>query len=69
MRARDGRIWTVYFSERIESPATVKAVELVRAGAIGRPLQTVGLGLTSSAWRLGRTGSGIRSAPAGFSAI
>jgi predicted dehydrogenase len=38
------RIWTVYFSERIESPATVKAVELVRAGAIGRPLQTVGLG-------------------------
>jgi len=39
-----GRIWTVYFSERIESQATVKAVELVRAGAIGRPLQTVGLG-------------------------
>ncbi len=38
------RIWTVYFSERIDSQATVKAVELVRAGAIGRPLQTVGLG-------------------------
>jgi len=39
-----GRIWTVFFSERLESRATVKAVELVRAGAIGRPLQTVGLG-------------------------
>jgi len=38
------RIWTVFFSERLESPATVKAVELVRSGAIGRPLQTVGLG-------------------------
>jgi predicted dehydrogenase len=39
-----GRIWTVFFSERLESRATVKAVELVRSGAIGRPLQTVGLG-------------------------
>jgi predicted dehydrogenase len=39
-----GRIWTVFFSERLESRATVKAVELVRGGAIGRPLQTVGLG-------------------------
>jgi predicted dehydrogenase len=38
-----GRIWTVFFSERLESRATVKAVELVRSGAIGRPLQTVGL--------------------------
>lgn len=39
-----GRIWTVFFSERLESRATEKAVDLVRAGAIGRPLQTVGLG-------------------------
>ncbi len=39
-----GRIWTVFFSERLESRATVKAVDLVRGGAIGRPLQTLGLG-------------------------
>jgi predicted dehydrogenase len=39
-----GRIWAVFVSERLGSRATVKAVELVRAGAIGRPLQTVGLG-------------------------
>lgn len=39
-----GRIWSVFVSERLGSRATVKAVELVRAGAIGRPLQTVGLG-------------------------
>jgi predicted dehydrogenase len=39
-----GRFWMVFFSERLESRATVKAVELVQTGAIGRPLQTVGLG-------------------------
>jgi len=39
-----GRIYSVCFSERFESPATVKAGELVRAGAIGRVVQTVGLG-------------------------
>ena len=39
-----GRIWTVFVSERLGSRATVKAVALVQAGAIGRPLQTVGLG-------------------------
>jgi predicted dehydrogenase len=44
VQAETARIWTVFFSERLESRATVKAVDLVRAGAIGRPLQTVGLG-------------------------
>jgi predicted dehydrogenase len=39
-----GRIYSVCFSERFESAATVKAGELVRAGAIGRVVQTVGLG-------------------------
>lgn len=39
-----GRLWTVFFSERLGSRATVEAVELVHSGAIGRPLQTVGLG-------------------------
>jgi predicted dehydrogenase len=38
------RHWAVYFSERIENPATVKAVALARAGAIGRPLHVESLG-------------------------
>jgi predicted dehydrogenase len=39
-----GRIWTVCFSERFTKPSARKAWELVRAGAIGRVVQTVGLG-------------------------
>jgi predicted dehydrogenase len=39
-----GRIYSVFFSERFESRATVRASALVRAGAIGRVVQTVGLG-------------------------
>jgi predicted dehydrogenase len=39
-----GRIYAISYSERTQSRATVKAGELVKAGAIGRPLQTVGLG-------------------------
>lgn len=39
-----GRIWTVNFSERFQVPATTKATELVEGGAIGRVIQTVGLG-------------------------
>jgi predicted dehydrogenase len=42
--AATGRIWSVNFSERFEVPAVTKAVELVKAGAIGRVVQTVGLG-------------------------
>lgn len=42
--ARTGRIWTVNFSERFEVPAVTRADELVQAGAIGRVIQTVGLG-------------------------
>jgi predicted dehydrogenase len=38
------RIYSICFSERLDNPATVKAGELVRQGAIGRVLQTVGLG-------------------------
>ena len=41
---RTGRIWTVDFSERFEVPAVTRASELVAAGAIGRVIQTVGLG-------------------------
>ena len=39
-----GRIYSICFSERLENSATVKAGELVQAGAIGRVVQTIGLG-------------------------
>jgi len=39
-----GRIYSICFSERLENAATVKAGELVQAGAIGQVVQTVGLG-------------------------
>jgi predicted dehydrogenase len=39
-----GRKYVVFFSERFANPATVKAAELVQAGAIGRVIQTIGLG-------------------------
>jgi predicted dehydrogenase len=44
VQAETGRIYSVCFSERLENPATVKAGELVRQGAIGRVVQTIGLG-------------------------
>ena len=43
-QARTGRIWSVNFSERFEVPAVTRASELVEGGAIGRVVQTVGLG-------------------------
>src|SRR5690606_20642088 len=43
-QARTGRIWTVNFSERFEVAAVARAEELVKAGAIGRVVQTVGIG-------------------------
>jgi len=43
-RAETGRIFSVFYSERLENRATVKAGELVKAGAIGRVIQTIGLG-------------------------
>jgi predicted dehydrogenase len=44
VQAETGRIYSICFSERLENPATVKAGELVAAGAIGKVVQTVGLG-------------------------
>ncbi|WP_026995515.1 Gfo/Idh/MocA family protein [Flectobacillus major] len=38
------RIYSIMFSERFENRATVKAGELVKAGAIGKVVQTIGLG-------------------------
>ncbi|MEW2919576.1 Gfo/Idh/MocA family oxidoreductase [Ruegeria sp. ANG10] len=42
--ADTGRIWSVNFSERFETPVSTRATELVEAGAIGRVIQTIGLG-------------------------
>lgn len=39
-----GQIYTIVYSERLENRATVKASELVKAGAIGKVIQTIGLG-------------------------
>ncbi|TDB64166.1 Gfo/Idh/MocA family protein [Arundinibacter roseus] len=38
------RIYSIMYSERLENRATVKAGELIRAGAIGKVVQTIGLG-------------------------
>ncbi len=43
-QAATGRIWSIDFSERFEVPAVTRAAELVRQGAIGKVVQTVGLG-------------------------
>lgn len=38
------RIYSIMYSERFENRATVRAGELVKAGAIGQVVQTIGLG-------------------------
>lgn len=42
--AETGRIWSVNFSERFQVPAAAKALELVQEGAIGKVVQTIGMG-------------------------
>jgi predicted dehydrogenase len=44
VQAETKRIYSIMYSERFENKATLKAGELVKAGAIGRVLQTIGLG-------------------------
>lgn len=44
VQAETKRIYSILYSERHENRSTVKAGELVKAGAIGRVIQTVGLG-------------------------
>lgn len=44
VQAETGRIFSILYSEHFESPATVKAGELVVAGAIGEVVHMVGLG-------------------------
>jgi len=38
------RIYSILYSERLENRATVRAGELVKAGAIGQVIQTIGMG-------------------------
>jgi predicted dehydrogenase len=62
--AETGRIFSVCFTERFLTPSTEVALEMVRAGAIGRVVQTVGLGphrlnrATRPAWFWDRDAAG-----------
>ena len=44
VQAETKRIYTIMYSERLENRATVKAGELVKSGAIGTVIQTLGMG-------------------------
>ncbi len=44
VQAETGRIYSICYSERLEVGAAVRAGELVRSGAVGRVVQTIGLG-------------------------
>ena len=44
VQAETKRIYSIDYSERLENRATQRAGELVKAGAIGKVIQTVGLG-------------------------
>jgi predicted dehydrogenase len=44
VQAETRRIYSISYSERFENKATVRAGELVKAGAIGKVIQTIGLG-------------------------
>ncbi len=44
VQAETGRIYAVHYGERYDNPATVKAAELARSGAVGHVVQTIGLG-------------------------
>lgn len=44
VQAQTKKIYSIMYSERLENKATVKAGDLVKAGAIGKVIQTIGLG-------------------------
>ncbi|MES2796896.1 MAG: Gfo/Idh/MocA family oxidoreductase [Bacteroidota bacterium] len=44
VQKQTGRIYSILYSERFENRATTKATELVKSGAIGKVIQTIGLG-------------------------
>ena len=67
VQAETRRIYSVCYSEHFETRSTVKAGELVAAGAIGKVVNTVGLGPHASATICrGPTGSSSASAYGGI---
>jgi predicted dehydrogenase len=44
VQSQTRRIYSIMYSERLENQATIRAAELVKAGAIGHVVQTIGLG-------------------------
>lgn len=44
VQQRTKRIYSIVYSERLGNPASVKAGELIQAGAIGKVVQTIGIG-------------------------
>src|SRR4030095_15500415 len=44
IQKQTGRIYSIMYSERLENKATVKAGGLVKEGAIGKVIQTIGMG-------------------------
>ena len=44
VQAETKRIYSIMYSERLENKATIKAGELIASGAIGKVIQTIGLG-------------------------
>lgn len=44
VQAETGRIYSVFYAERLANPATLRAGELVKSGAIGQVVQTIGVG-------------------------
>ena len=44
VQAQTRRIYSILYGERLENRATIRAGELVRSGAIGKVVQTIGLG-------------------------
>lgn len=44
VQKKTGRIYSILYGERLENGATIKAGELVKQGAIGKVVQTIGLG-------------------------
>jgi predicted dehydrogenase len=44
VQASTKRIYSIYYAERFENKATVKAGRLVKSGAIGKAMQTIGIG-------------------------
>jgi predicted dehydrogenase len=44
VQKKTNRIYSIVYSERLRNPASVKAGELILAGAIGKVVQTIGIG-------------------------